>query len=110
MTMSPHEMLDSLLAQLDASDESVADTAPGPAPLAVIYEGQLENDLADPVIRQIRFDQFVRAVVSMGVDIAARMGSAALEYSVGSDETADAGDGDPGDGDATMTTDHEAEE
>lgn len=86
MTLTPREMLDRLLAQLDATEEHVPDTEPGSAPLAELWEGELEADLTEPVIRQIRFDQFVREVVSMGADIAMRMGSAAMEYTVGHDE------------------------
>jgi len=88
MTLSAREMLDALLAQLDASDEGTSDTEPGRAHLAEFWGGELDTDLAEPVIRQIRFDQFVREVVSMGTGIAIRMGTAALEYSVGSDDEA----------------------
>ena len=90
MSVPVHEMLDALLSQLDADDAAVADHTPGPAPLAAIYEGELDADLTEPVIRQIRFDQFVREVVSLGADIAVRMGSAAVEYSVGRDDPATA--------------------
>jgi hypothetical protein len=86
MSLTVHEMLDALLTQLDADDVTVADNSPGPAPLAAIYEGELDTDLAEPVIRQVRFDQFVREVVSLGADIAVRMGTAAVEYSVGKDD------------------------
>lgn len=89
MTLPVHEMLDALLAQLEADDAAVADGAPGPAPLAAIYQGELDRDLTDPVIRQIRFDQFLREVVRLGADIATRMGSAAIEYSVGGDADSD---------------------
>ena len=101
MTSSAREMLDAILAQLDAVDEAVSDTAPGPANLAGLWEGELVMDLAEPVIRQIRFDQFIREVMSMGADIAMRMGSAAMEYSVGGDQAGAAAD---------PTTDHDSEE
>jgi len=90
MSMTVHEMLDALLSQLDADDAAVADHSPGPAPLAALYEGELDADLTEPVIRQVRFDQFVREVVSLGADIAVRMGSAAVQYSVGRDDEAPA--------------------
>ncbi len=96
MSLTVHEMLDALLAQLDADDEAVADHAPGPAPLAAIYQGELEADLTEPVIRQVRFDQFVREVVSLGADIAVRMGSAAVAYSVGRDDERPASTDEPG--------------
>ena len=100
MSMTVHEMLDALLTQLDADDAAVADSAPGPAPLAAIYEGELEADLTEPVMRQIRFDQFVREVVSMGADIAVRMGSAAVEYTVGRDDDVTTPQADSDDNDA----------
>jgi hypothetical protein len=84
MTIS-REMLDALLAQLDATEAHVVDTDPGPAPLAGLWSGDLDADLAEPVIRQIRFDQFVREVVSLGADIALRMGAAAAAYTLGGD-------------------------
>ena len=90
MTIS-REMLDALLAQLDATDEHVADTDPGPAPLAGLWSGDLDADLAEPVMRQIRFDQFVREVVSLGADIALRMGAAAVAYTVGTDASGEPG-------------------
>jgi len=111
MNRSPREMLDHLLAQLDATEEHTSDTDPGPAPLAGLWEGGLDTDLTEPVIRQIRFDQFVREVVSLGADIAVRMGAAALEYTVGREETTPAEarrDDDVQDEDATA--DNEAEE
>ena len=109
MSMPVHEMLDALLSQLDADDTAVADHTPGPAPLALIYEGELEADLTEPVIRQIRFDQFVREVVSLGADIAVRMGSAAVEYSVGRDDPAASVDS-PDDNDDSSTQRSDTEE
>lgn len=105
MSLTVHEMLDALLTQLDADDAAVADHTPGPAPLAVIYEGELEEDLSEPVIRQIRFDQFVREVVSLSADIAVRMGSAAVEYSVGRDDEAPTATDEPSDDDVNPTPD-----
>ncbi|MDJ0960026.1 MAG: hypothetical protein QNJ88_05170 [Acidimicrobiia bacterium] len=107
MSMPVHEMLDALLSQLDADDAAVADHTPGPAPLALIYEGELEADLTEPVIRQIRFDQFVREVVSLGADIAVRMGSAAVEYSVGRDDPAASVDSPDDDDSSTQRSDTE---
>ena len=101
MTQSPREMLDALLAHLDVVQEDESDTDPGPAGFAGLWEGELETDLTEPVSRQIRFDQFVREVVSLGADIALRMGAAALEYSVGHDEQPVGEDDDAGVGDPT---------
>lgn len=56
--------------------------------LAELWIGELGKDLSAPVIRTIRFDEFLRAVLEVGLGIAARMGKAAVEYSVGGDEEA----------------------
>jgi hypothetical protein len=95
MTQSRRNLLDAVLAQLAVTDDSVADTDPGPAHLAELWEGELQADLAEPVIRQIRFDEFLREVVSMGTDIALRMGSAAAQYSIGGDAEDSPAPGEP---------------
>jgi hypothetical protein len=84
MTLSPRETLLAILA--DVEEEIGVDDVPATPRLAELWQGELERDLAAPVIKQIRFDQFVREIVALGSDVAFRMAEAAIEYTVGRDE------------------------
>lgn len=86
MTLTPRETLFAILADVEEEVVSV-DDAPATPRLAELWEGELERDLTEPVIQQIRFDQFVREIVTLGSDVAFRMAEAAVEYSVGRDES-----------------------
>ena len=87
MTLTPRETLFAILA--DVEDEISVDDAPETPRLAELWQGELERDLAEPVMKQIRFDQFVRELVALGSDVAFRMAEAAIEYTVGRDEADD---------------------
>ena len=87
MTLTPRETLFAILA--DVEDEISVDDAPERPRLAELWQGELERDLAEPVMKQIRFDQFVRELVALGSDVAFRMAEAAIEYTVGRDEADD---------------------
>ena len=53
--------------------------------LAEIWIGELQTDLREPVLRQIRFDEFLREVGSLTADVAGAMGRALVEYGPGAD-------------------------
>ena len=48
--------------------------------LAELWIGELQTDLAEPVLKQIRFDEFLREVGQLAMDIAGAMGRAVAEY------------------------------
>ena len=87
MTLSPRETLFAILA--DVEEEIGVDDAPMRPRLAELWQGELERDLTEPVIKRIRFDQFVREIVALGSDVAFRLAEAAVEYTVGRDEADD---------------------
>jgi hypothetical protein len=80
MTLSPRDALRALLDDVEV--QPVDDDAPATPRLAVLWQGELDRDLSESVIKQLRFDQFVREVVQLGADVAIRMVEAALEYTV----------------------------
>ena len=53
--------------------------------LAELWIGELRMDLATPVLRQIRFDEFLREVGQLTGDVIGAMGRALAEYGPGSD-------------------------
>lgn len=64
--------------------------------LAELWIGELQTDLTTPVLRQIRFDEFLREVGQLTIDVAGAMGRAFLEYGPGTDRSL-AGSDDPTD-------------
>ncbi len=64
--------------------------------LAELWIGELQTDLRTPVLRQIRFDEFLRELGHLTADVAGAMGKALVEYGPGADlgleESLDEGD------------------
>lgn len=54
--------------------------------LAELWVGELQTDLSDSVLRQIRFDEFLREVGHLTADVAGAMGRALLEFGPGRDD------------------------
>lgn len=48
--------------------------------LAELWIGELQTDLTTPVLRQIRFDEFLREVGHLTADVIGAMGKALVEY------------------------------
>lgn len=67
-------------------DSHVASCDECQAFLAELWEGELSRDLRPPVIRRIRFDQFLSEIVGLGVNIVGAMGRATAEYTFGADD------------------------
>lgn len=53
--------------------------------LAELWIGELRTDLTAPVLKQIRFDEFLREIGQLTMDVAGAMGRAALEYGPGTE-------------------------
>lgn len=53
--------------------------------LAELWIGELPTDLAAPVLKQIRFDEFLREIGRLTMDVAGAMGRAVLEYGPGTE-------------------------
>ncbi len=53
--------------------------------LAELWIGELQTDLATPVLKQIRFDEFLREIGQLAMEVAGAMGKAAIAYGPGSD-------------------------
>lgn len=53
--------------------------------LAELWIGELQTDLATPVLRQIRFDEFLRELGHLTADVMGAMGKALIEYGPGAD-------------------------
>ena len=53
--------------------------------LAELWIGELQTDLRTPVLRQIRFDEFLREVGHLTADVVGAMGKALIEYGPGAD-------------------------
>jgi hypothetical protein len=87
------------LADYQDLDAHVATCDECQAFLAEVWEGELSHDLREPVIRRIRFDQFLSEMVGLGVNIVAAMGRATAEYTFGADARDDRSETEPG-GDA----------
>ena len=73
------------LAGFQDLDDHVATCDECQAFLAEVWEGELSHDLLEPVIRRIRFDQFLSEIVGFGVNIVSAMGRATAEYTFGVD-------------------------
>ncbi|MCP4305309.1 MAG: hypothetical protein GY788_10620 [bacterium] len=53
--------------------------------LAELWIGELQADLAEPVLRQIRFDEFLREIGQLTIDVVGAMGRAFAEYVPGTE-------------------------
>lgn len=53
--------------------------------LAELWVGELQTDLSDSVLQRIRFDEFLREVGQLTMDVAGAMGRALIEYGPGRD-------------------------
>lgn len=53
--------------------------------LAELWIGELPTDLSVPVLRQIRFDEFLREVGQLTADVIGALGKALVEYGPGAD-------------------------
>ncbi len=54
--------------------------------LAELWIGELTTDLSQPVLRQIRFDEFLREVGRLTLDVAAAYGRAVVAFGHGADD------------------------
>ena len=90
---------DLLFAFVDGLDESlddhVADCDECQAFLAELWQGELPQDLSEPVMERIRLAEFVANVAKFGADVAAAMGRALVEYSPGAEEVLESQTSDP---------------
>lgn len=80
---------DLLFAFVDGHDESLDDHVGTcdecQAFLAELWQGELTQDLSEPVMERIRLGEFVAEVARFGLDVAAAMGRAAVAYGPGAD-------------------------
>jgi hypothetical protein len=67
----------------DSIDEHVLTCDQCQAFLAELWDGQLENDLSEPVMRVVGLEEFVIAVIKEGGGILARIGEALRVYGMG---------------------------
>lgn len=51
--------------------------------LAELWAGELQTDLSESVLSRIRFDEFLREVAGLTLDVAKAMGWAVVEYGPG---------------------------
>lgn len=56
--------------------------------LAELWIGELQTDLSEGVLRRIRFDEFLRDLGQMTMDVAGAMAKALVAYGPGLDESA----------------------
>lgn len=70
-------------------DEHVATCDECQAFLAELWIGEAPHDLAEPVLRQIRFEEFLIAAAKLGLDVASAMGQAFLHLGPGVDAARD---------------------
>lgn len=96
---------DLLFAFVDGLDESLDDHVAGcdecQAFLAELWQGELAEDLSEPVMERIRLAEFVANVARFGADVAAAMGRAVVQYSPGVDEVLDSTRADSDESDET---------
>ena len=67
----------------DSIDEHVLTCDQCQAFLAELWDGQLETDLSEPVMRVVGLEEFVIAVIKEGGGILARIGEALRVYGMG---------------------------
>lgn len=56
--------------------------------LAELWIGELQTDLSESVLRRIRFDEFLRELGQLTMDVAGAMAKAVVTYGPGMDEPA----------------------
>ena len=80
---------DLLFAFVDGYDESLDDHVATcdecQTFLAELWQGELTQDLSEPVMERIRLGEFVADVARFGLDVAAAMGRAVVAYGPGAD-------------------------
>ncbi len=75
------ELLFAFVDGVDSTlDDHVAECDECQQFLADLWSGELGGDLSEPVMRTIRFDEFLISTVRLGVDIAIAMAKALVEY------------------------------
>ncbi|NNF09954.1 MAG: hypothetical protein HKN74_06700 [Acidimicrobiia bacterium] len=67
----------------DSIDEHVMNCDECQAFLAELWDGQLQTDLSEPVMRVVGLEEFVIAVIKEGGGILARIGEALRVYGLG---------------------------
>lgn len=67
----------------ESIDEHVMTCDECQAFLAELWDGQLEHDLSEPVMRVVGLEEFVIAVIKEGGGILARIGEALRVYGLG---------------------------
>ncbi|NND02022.1 MAG: hypothetical protein HKN91_04485 [Acidimicrobiia bacterium] len=91
---------DLLFAFVDGLDESLDEHVENcdecQAFLAELWQGELTEDLTEPVMERIRLAEFVANVARFGADVAAAMGRAVVEYSQDAGESVDNTESDSG--------------
>lgn len=55
--------------------------------LAELWIGELQTDLSDSVLRRIRFDEFLRELGQLTIDVAGAMARAVVAYGPGLEES-----------------------
>ena len=58
--------------------------------LAELWIGELNTDLSAPVLRQIRFDEFLRELGQLTMDVATALGRAVVAFGPGADDVSGA--------------------
>lgn len=71
----------------DSIDEHVMTCDICQAFLADLWEGELQTDLSEPVMRVVGLEEFVIAVLKEGGGILARIGEALRVYGMGEERT-----------------------
>ncbi len=81
------DLLFAFVDGLDSTlDEHVATCDECQEFLAELWQGELTEDLSEPIMERIRLADFVADVARFGADIAAAMGRGLLTYGPGVDE------------------------
>lgn len=81
------DLLFAFVDGLDSTlDEHVATCDECQEFLAELWQGELTEDLSEPIMERIRLAEFVADVARFGADIAAAMGRGLLTYGPGVDE------------------------
>lgn len=71
----------------DSIDEHVMTCDNCQAFLADLWQGELQTDLSEPVMRVVGLEEFVIAVLKEGGGILARIGEALRVYGMGEEQT-----------------------
>jgi len=82
---------DRLFGFVDGLDETLDEHVAGcdecQTFLADLWIGEAPHDFTEPVLRQIRFDEFLVAAAKLGIDVLGAMGRAFIELSIESDDS-----------------------